>query len=210
MSTGEQRPLRRRFETRRRLLAAAAALFEEHGTIRQSVEAICSHAGYTRGAFYSNFSGVDELYLALHQEQAAAVWGRLLPALDGQLDGSTRADSLEQGVERLLASLPPEREWYALRAVLLARASADSAFAQSMQLDRNPFVDELGWRFQAFAAIYGRTPTVDPALFAKAIVSAHIGAVSQTAVDGDAARTRLVVVTGIIRGLTEAHPARGS
>ena len=178
-------------------------------TTRQSVEAICAHAGYTRGAFYSNFRSVDDLYLALHQEQAAAVWARLLPALDDQLDESRRADSLERGVELLLDSLPPEREWYALRAVLLARASADAAFAETLQLGRNPFVDELGLRFQAFAAAYGRTPTVEPALFAKAIVAAHLGAVSHAAVDDDAPRTRRAVITGIIRGLTEETPARG-
>lgn len=94
--------------------------------------------------------------------------------------------------------------------MLLARASADAAFGQSMQLDRNPFVDKLGWRFQAFAALYGRTPTVPLALLAKAIVSAHIGAVSQSPADGDAACTRLVVVTGIIRSLTDEHPAPGA
>lgn len=204
MNSVGQRPLRRRSETRRRLLAAAAELFDEQGTIRQSVETICARAGYTRGAFYSNFGSVDDLYLALHHEQAAGVWERLLVALDSQLDGSTGEASLDDGVERLIEALPPEREWYALRAVLLARASADSAFAQSMQLDQNPFVDELGGRFEALAAAYGRAPIVDTAMFAKAIVAAHTGAVSQAAVDGDATRTQLVVVAGVIRGLTAA------
>ncbi|WP_213816652.1 TetR/AcrR family transcriptional regulator [Glaciihabitans sp. dw_435] len=202
MSSSEQRPLRRRSETRRRLLAAAAELFDEQGTIRQSVETICTRAGYTRGAFYSNFGSVDDLYLALHHEQAAGVWERLLVALDTQLDSSTRDDSLDGGVERLLEALPPEREWYALRAVLLARASADTAFAQGMQLDQNPFVDELGLRFQVLAAAHGRVPIVDTALFAKAIVAAHTGAVGQAAVDSDASRTQLAAVAGVIRGLT--------
>jgi AcrR family transcriptional regulator len=202
MSSIEQRPLRRRFETRRRLLSAAAELFDEQGTIRQSVETICTRAGYTRGAFYSNFGSVDDLYLALHHEQATGVWERLLVALDYQLDSSTREDSLDKGVERLLEALPPEREWYALRAVLLARASAELAFAQSMQFDQNPFVEELGKRFEALAAAYGRVPIVDTIVFAKAVVAAHTGAVSQAAVDADASRTQVVVVTGIIRGLT--------
>ncbi|QZQ53626.1 TetR/AcrR family transcriptional regulator (plasmid) [Curtobacterium sp. TC1] len=202
MSNVQQRPLRRRFETRRRLLSAAAELFDEQGTIRQSVETICTRAGYTRGAFYSNFGSVDDLYLALHHEQAAGVWERLLIALDSQIDNATRGDALEDGVERLLEALPPERKWYALRAVLLARASADSAFAQSLQLDENPFVAELGGRFEDLVAAYGRKPIVDVALFAKAIVAAHTGAVSEAAIDGQASRTQLVVVTGIIRGLT--------
>lgn len=170
--------------------------------MRQSVEAICARAGYTRGAFYSNFGTVDDLYLALHHEQAASVWERLLAALDAQLDTPTPESSLEAGVEQLLEALPPAREWYALRAVLLARASSDSAVAQSMQIDQNPFVEELGRRFEAFAAVYGRAPVVGAAPFAKAIVAAHTGAVGQAPVDSDAARTQLLVVAGVILGLT--------
>ena len=64
MNDGETPSVRRRTDTRRRLLAAAADLFEASGTISQSVEGICARAGFTRGAFYSNFSGRDELILA--------------------------------------------------------------------------------------------------------------------------------------------------
>lgn len=56
---------RSRENTRARLLDAAAAVFAEVGLDGASVEAICERAGFTRGAFYSNFDSKNELFLAL-------------------------------------------------------------------------------------------------------------------------------------------------
>lgn len=56
---------RRREQTRARLLDAAHSLFGEVGMDAASVEMICERAGFTRGAFYSNFDSKEELFLAL-------------------------------------------------------------------------------------------------------------------------------------------------
>ena len=56
---------RRREATRQKLLDAAAQVFAEVGLDAASVEAICERAGFTRGAFYSNFETKDELFLEL-------------------------------------------------------------------------------------------------------------------------------------------------
>jgi AcrR family transcriptional regulator len=55
----------RRAQTQERLMAAAVRMFAERGIIGASVEEICEAAGFTRGAFYSNFADKDELVLAL-------------------------------------------------------------------------------------------------------------------------------------------------
>jgi AcrR family transcriptional regulator len=69
MSTLEPRNRRsraeQRAETRERLLESATALFAGQGITGTSVEEIAEAAGYTRGAFYSNFRDKDELVLAL-------------------------------------------------------------------------------------------------------------------------------------------------
>ncbi|SHG02341.1 transcriptional regulator, TetR family [Bradyrhizobium erythrophlei] len=47
-------------------------MFEEQGIGGASIEAIAAAAGFTRGAFYSNFTGKDELIIAMledHVEQ---------------------------------------------------------------------------------------------------------------------------------------------
>jgi AcrR family transcriptional regulator len=56
-----------------KLFEAAARLFEEQGIGGASIEAIAAAAGFTRGAFYSNFDSKDELIIAMledHVEQS--------------------------------------------------------------------------------------------------------------------------------------------
>jgi len=61
----------RRAQTRDRLMAAAVSVFAARGIIGASVEEICDAAGFTRGAFYSNFADKDALVLALIQQSIA-------------------------------------------------------------------------------------------------------------------------------------------
>ncbi|GAA1637249.1 TetR/AcrR family transcriptional regulator [Microbacterium flavum] len=63
---------RRREQTRARLLDAAHEVFAEVGMDAASVEMICERAGFTRGAFYSNFESKNELFLALITQLAGA------------------------------------------------------------------------------------------------------------------------------------------
>lgn len=51
--------------TRRVLLDAAALCIAEQGLAASSVEDIVARAGYTRGAFYSNFGSKRELFVEL-------------------------------------------------------------------------------------------------------------------------------------------------
>ncbi len=61
---------RSRENTRARLMDAAFDVFAEVGLDAASVEAICERAGFTRGAFYSNFESKDELFLDLVSDVA--------------------------------------------------------------------------------------------------------------------------------------------
>ncbi len=67
MASQSSRPVltRSREHTRARLLDAAHEVFGEVGLDAASVEAVCDRAGFTRGAFYSNFESKDDLFLAL-------------------------------------------------------------------------------------------------------------------------------------------------
>lgn len=58
-------PERRRQLTREALIDAAAEVFAEKGYAGASLEEIAASAGFTRGAIYSNFSGKEELLLAV-------------------------------------------------------------------------------------------------------------------------------------------------
>jgi AcrR family transcriptional regulator len=71
MSRVRTRPTRD--DTCEKLFEAAARVFEEQGIGGASIEAIAAAAGFTRGAFYSNFNSKDELIIAMledHVEQS--------------------------------------------------------------------------------------------------------------------------------------------
>src|SRR4051812_35448590 len=54
-----------REQTTQRLLDAAQKLIARKGLDAASVENIAAAAGYSRGAFYSNFKGKDDLFIEL-------------------------------------------------------------------------------------------------------------------------------------------------
>jgi AcrR family transcriptional regulator len=71
MSRVRTRPTRD--DTCEKLFEAAARVFEEQGIGGASIEAIAAAAGFSRGAFYSNFKSKDELIIAMledHVEQS--------------------------------------------------------------------------------------------------------------------------------------------
>jgi AcrR family transcriptional regulator len=63
-----------REETRQQLFAAAARVFAEHGVGAATVEQVSTAAGLTRGAFYSNFSSMEELAAAMLDDHLARSW----------------------------------------------------------------------------------------------------------------------------------------
>ena len=69
MSRVRTRPTRD--DTCEKLFEAAARVFEDQGIGGASIEAIAAAAGFTRGAFYSNFKSKDELIIAMLEDHVA-------------------------------------------------------------------------------------------------------------------------------------------
>lgn len=89
---------RSRENTRARLLDAAAQVFAEVGLDGATVEAVCERAGFTRGAFYSNFESKDELFLML----AAAVSEERVTAVRARVTELAEAGALADGCDPVL------------------------------------------------------------------------------------------------------------
>ena len=79
MSRVRTRPTRD--DTRDKLFEAAARVFEDQGIGGASIEAIAAAAGFTRGAFYSNFASKDELIIAMLEDHAEQSVQRCLELL---------------------------------------------------------------------------------------------------------------------------------
>src|ERR1700726_1348638 len=80
MSRGRTRPTRD--VTREKLYEAAARGFEEQGIGGASIETIAAAAGFSRGAFYSNFKSKDELIIAMLEDHVEQSIRRNLDLLD--------------------------------------------------------------------------------------------------------------------------------
>lgn len=97
---------KRRPATVTALLDAAMGLFAEQGFGGTSIPDICARAGLTKGAFYSNFTSKEALFLALLDR----MWGRRAEGIRAALPASdTLARALEGSAE--LPAIAVDREW---------------------------------------------------------------------------------------------------
>ena len=139
------RPLsRKRRQTQAKLLDAALDAFAERGFHGTSVEEVCERAGFSRGAFYSNYSSKTELFIALYHRQAE----RVLAALEAQAvpDRPTNRD-LATVVTETLTAVPHDRRWFLINAEFALHAvrnpAAAASFAAARQETRAAFAQHV-------------------------------------------------------------------
>lgn len=73
----------RRAATRERLVHAATGVIARKGVLGASVEEICEAAGFTRGAFYSNFDSKDALCRAILESHGEVYLAAARGAIEG-------------------------------------------------------------------------------------------------------------------------------
>ena len=93
MSRVRTRPTRD--DTCEKLFEAAARVFEDQGIGGASIEAIAAAAGFTRGAFYSNFKSKDELIIAMLEDHVEQTIRRNLDLLDRHKNLADFIDALK-------------------------------------------------------------------------------------------------------------------
>jgi AcrR family transcriptional regulator len=127
-----RRVTKRRAETRSRLLDAALAVFAERGFGRASIEDVCERAGFTRGAFYSNFDSLEELFFALYEQRADDVAGRVASALADLPADLPRERVIAALADRMAAELDADRAWTIVRTDFLLHAARHPAAARAL------------------------------------------------------------------------------
>ena len=178
---------RRRENTRARLLDAAAQLFAEVGLDGASVEAICERAGFTRGAFYSNFASKDELFLELAASVAEQRVSAVRAQIDefvatGRLTGEADPITLVQQIMDLGAD---DRLSVLMMSEIHIRALRDEAFAAAYVAQERAMVGSIEEIIQGI---------VDAGLFTLRVEAS------------EAARMLLLLWEGtMVRGVIEGH-----
>ncbi|MDO8107074.1 helix-turn-helix domain-containing protein [Isoptericola sp. b441] len=136
----------RRARTRERLMDAAFEVFGEQGLAATSVEQIAERAGFTRGAFYSNFSSKEELLLALMARDKDQ-WLTSLSERVGRLfptgGSAVTEDEIGAAVAGLIAGPFEHRQWLLVQNEFRLLALRDPELARAYAAHRAGLEDSL-------------------------------------------------------------------
>jgi AcrR family transcriptional regulator len=108
--------------TRERLLVAARAVFARRGFHAASVEEIAAEGGYSTGALYSNFSGKEDLFLAVMDREIDEHAREIEEAVRERTSVAARAQG---GAERWMAMIEREPDVLLLFMEFWAYAARD-------------------------------------------------------------------------------------
>ena len=163
---GERGRSVRREATRQRVLDAAREVFAERGVIGGTVEDICERAGFTRGAFYSNFTDKDDVLQALVEREHAILLAHLdasLALVDQELAEATDlGTAVASIVDRILRSVPVDRQLSLVQTELEIHAVRRPDLARPFLEANERFRSRIVVFLEAAMARNGLELTVDP------------------------------------------------
>ena len=190
------------------MLDAAFEVFAEQGFGRSTIEQVCERAGFTRGAFYSNFASLDELFLAMWEQKSA----ELLEGLRELVAANPPAGrSWRDGVELVLAAVPVNDEWYRITAEFTAHALRHPALRSVMARREHAIIATLMPILDDLLRSAGRFAP-DPEALGNALVAVHDGTLVQCLIEPDSAdvrRKRLDLFLAVVESYTETVHSRG-
>jgi len=184
----------RRDATRERVLDAARDVFADRGVNGATVEEICDRAGFTRGAFYSNFEDKADVLEALIAREHA----RLLAHLDATLalaeDGGLALDvatapGLAAVVDQVLASIPADRQLTLVMTELEIHAVREPGASAAFREADERFRSRIASVIERGMSLAGRTLLADPVDVADAAVSIVARSVRRALLEGGGADT---------------------
>jgi AcrR family transcriptional regulator len=174
-------------ETRRRLLDAAERVFLRRGLQGSSVEEIAAEAGFTRGAFYSNFKSKDELFVELLHARVYDRYAKM--AEEAQKQPGTPRERLRWGIERVRDVQKGEEGSWLFRLWLecLTQAARDEDFRRLAATFWSGNRGVLTEQAKAAFKEVGRKPPLPAKQIATAMIALDVGLAVQHLVDPDEA-----------------------
>ncbi|MWV48405.1 TetR family transcriptional regulator [Rathayibacter sp. VKM Ac-2803] len=180
----------RRSRTRERLLDAAYEVFADTGVHTASVEQISEAAGFTRGAFYSNFSSKEELFFALMERENDAriatlveQMGRTLPKVaDEPLTAVTLAVVI---LDFLQGPFNDNRRWCVVQSEFELLALRDAAIAPQYRDFRAGFDASLVQIVDDALAQVQREFALEPTTAVRLLIASYDDAVKQSILEAD-------------------------
>ncbi|MFK0295095.1 TetR/AcrR family transcriptional regulator [Streptomyces sp. NPDC090442] len=173
---------KRRPQTRAALLRAALEVFAEQGFHAATIEQICAHAGYTRGAFYSNFDSKEELFFALFDEHSDRLAARLRTLVAQMGTGEPTVERFAQIVARDELEAE-ERAWYLVTTEFTLHAIRTPEAARKLAEHDARARAAVAEAVTELATRLGRQLTVDIDGFVRLLVALREGGQAQSYVE---------------------------
>jgi AcrR family transcriptional regulator len=169
---------RKRRQTQAKLLDAALDAFAERGFHGTSVEEICERAGFSRGAFYSNYSSKTELFIALYHRAAEAT----LDTLNAHTTPESHAPNrdISEVVTDMMTNIPHDRRWYLINAEFALHAVRNPAAAATLAAARKRARANFAVRITRIVAQMGRKLTVPADDIVRWLFALNEGGVAQS------------------------------
>ncbi|MBV9874725.1 MAG: TetR/AcrR family transcriptional regulator [Verrucomicrobia bacterium] len=176
----------KRQETKEKLLRSAEQLFNQGGYEKASVDLIAENAGFSKGAFYSNFDSKEAIFLELLEASKR----RKIEALEYLVAQDMSADQLLAAIRN---SEPDSDFDFAQLAVeFQLQASRDPTFAKAYaKLNRN-YRDSLIGVLEKLYAKLGKTPPTPVKDLADILMATISGLLLQAAETPANVRKRLI------------------
>jgi AcrR family transcriptional regulator len=153
-------------QTRQRLLDAAQAIFMKKGFVAASVEDIAGAAGYTRGAFYSNFRSKNELFLELLRRDHETMQAGLRAIFE---NAATR-EEMEERVMRYYSNLHRENKCFLLWVEAKLLAARDGRFRLRFNAFLHEKLEQLAAYVREFSARVGTPMLLPPEMLAMGLM----------------------------------------
>lgn len=151
-----------REQTRKGLVEAAGPVIAKLGLAAARVEDIAEYAGYTRGAFYSNFESKLEVFIELLKKDHVGIQHDLQQLLDADV----AKEDLQQALTSLYTQCYHDRNSYLLWAEARHYALRDEEFRQRLNALTLEKRDVIAYFIAQFCQRMGLRPPLDPNVLA--------------------------------------------
>lgn len=194
----------KRQETKEKLLRSAEQLFNQGGYEKASVDLIAENAGFSKGAFYSNFESKEAIFLELLESSKR----RNIEALENLLAQEMSAEDLLLAIRNYQSGRDSDFDFAQLAVEFQLQASRDATFATAYaKLNRN-YRDSLIGVLEKLYGKLGRIPPAPVKDLADILMATTSGLLLQAADAPASVRKRLISEAMLlILGISAEPPA---
>ena len=189
-----ERTLRKRENTRARLIEAAADIVASKGIASTRIDDVVKQAGFTRGAFYSNYSSLQDILTEAIVTRSNTLLSRVTQAIDS-FEGAPTMDSL---MELLEAIRPEARTIYLLKTEYTLHRLHHPDTPQIPETSSAAFTAKLSGTIEKVLTRMGRHPTVPTPSLADIVCLLFMDSIAEN-IDGSRLRD---LIEAVIIGLS--------